>query len=136
VTESTVTDIATTPAAEPLKDEHDRTITATWTVGEADDEGWRPQARLVVSHYPQAKCFHAKLQPVRQKREDGFVSEMLNYNALTYAELIRTQPTNRFSRTTLNTVYHDALDELRTRFANGDVAVTPYFDPTSDRHAV
>jgi hypothetical protein len=134
VTENSATETVT-PAAEPVKDIADRTITATWNVGPADENGWQPQARLVVSHWPSGKRYDAQLRVGRVKKEGVFVSEMLNYGALAHKVVILEQDATRFNRNTLSAVYENALTLLRSRFEDGEDAVTAYFDPTSDKHA-
>jgi hypothetical protein len=125
-----------TPAAEPVLYVEDRTVTAKWNVGPADEDGWQSEARLMVSHWPSAKRYDAQLQVSRVKVEDGITSEDLSYSALENKVVIAEQATTkRFSRYTLNAVYENALAELRRRFEDGDDAVTAYFDPTSDTHA-
>ncbi|WP_018685331.1 hypothetical protein [Actinokineospora enzanensis] len=134
MTENSATETFT-PAAEPVKTVADRTITATWNVGPADENGWQPQARLMVSHWKSVKRYDAQLRVGRVKDEGGSVSDMLNYSALANKVVIAEQDATRFSRNTLNAVYENALTLLRRRFEDGEDAVTAYFDPTSDKHA-
>lgn len=124
-----------TPAAEPEKKEGDRSITATWNVGQADENGWQPQARLMVHHWPSVKRYDAQLRVGRVKKEGVYVSEMLTGGALAHKVVILEQDANRYSSKTLNTVYETALALLRSRFEDGEDAVTDYFDPESDKHA-
>lgn len=134
MTENNATETIT-PAAEPKKHVADRTITASWNVGPADENGWQPQARLMVSHWPNAKRYDAQLRVGRVKKEGMFVREELNYGALAHKVIILEQDASRFNRNTFNALYENALGLLRSRFEAGEEAVTVYFDPTSDKHA-
>lgn len=135
MTDNSVTETFT-PGADPVLYVEDRTITAVWKVGQPDENGWQPEARLMVSHWPNAKRYDAQLRVGRVKVEDGFTSEMLNYSALANKVDIAEQDAARFNRNTFKAVYEKALAELRLRFEDGDGAVRAYFDPASDMHAV
>jgi hypothetical protein len=138
MTETSTTETFT-PATDPGKHLDDRTITAKWNVGHADEDGWQPQARLVVTHWKSTRRYEATLRVAREKTEarDGMtvVSELHNLSAMASKVVILEQDASRFNRNMLNAVYENALALLRSRFENGEDAVTAYFDPTSVEHA-
>lgn len=127
------------PADDPVTVEGERRIAATWNVGPADEDGWQPQARLVVDHWKGSKRYTAALRVGREKVEKRgnttIVSELLNYAAIARSVPILERDASRFSRKTLHTVFETALTLLRDRFESSEDDVTAYFDPTSAVHA-
>ncbi len=117
----------------------DRHITAKWNVGQPDADGWYRQARLVVDHSMHTRRYEAELVVGREKVEMrgrvGITSERPNISQTRRRVLLHQQDASRLNRGTLNTLFESALAELRRRFAEGDEAVTAYFDPTSVEHA-
>lgn len=126
------------PADDPVKVVGDRRITAKWNLGPVDEDGWQRQARLVVNHWKDTRRYTAALRVSREKVEKrGGVtieSELMTYDGVTSKLSILEQDASRFSCKTLDTVYDTALALLRSRFEDGEDAVTDYFDPTSNTH--
>lgn len=124
-----------TPAADPVDVVYgDRTIVAKWNVGEADEYGCQPRAHLEVYYWKSARSYRAELRTVRFKIEAYGVTEKHNLSLTAKNTVIHEQKATRFNRNTFSAAYHKALADLRSRFEDGDEAVTAYFDPTSDKH--
>jgi hypothetical protein len=114
--------------SEPVRHDRDRDIRAKWDVGQADRDGWQPQALLLVT-YHKGTGYRASLSTVHERRERMFVAEQFQFGTPVLS--IYAQPGTRFNRATLGKVYDRALAELRRRYAADDAAVLAYFEPTT-----
>lgn len=118
------------PTTDPVRDTGERSITASWLVGEPAADGWQARADLTV-HHDKGSGYRATLKTLHQKRDDISTTMTLNFDVKRCATEIHTRPAARFNRKTLGEVYDNAVREVRQRFASGDETVTRYFDPDS-----
>lgn len=119
---------AAEPTLRPLLNQDDRSVSATWTVGGPDDDGWTPTTHLRVDHV-RGVGYVATLMALPEKHHGPFVSTKVT--PLAGSLVILRCPGRRFNRATITTVLEEALAAVRLRYQAHDQEVADYFDPTS-----
>ncbi|WP_433635472.1 hypothetical protein [Nocardia sp. CA-120079] len=120
----------TGPLEIPRRDPGDRLLTASWPVGPMAESGEQKRATLKVS-YHKGTGYRAILGIMHETIGKYAVTQRLNLSFSRREVTIHTQDAARFNRKIFGEIYTAALTELRTRYENGDTAVTTYFDPDS-----
>ncbi|NKY53894.1 hypothetical protein [Nocardia vermiculata] len=120
----------TTPIDEPRTENYDRSISASWPVGEPDAENWQARADLTVTHI-KGRGYRATLSTHHEQASGPYVTRTMNLSFDRCRTEIHTAPAARFSRKKLGEIYNLALDQLRQRYESEDDTVAQYFDEHS-----